>query len=1029
VTQHLDDVAHEDKFGGNAAAIRALIETLRDGEMVAFTGAGISVPLAPAWNPFLADLISYGLEEGFIPPLENKFLSSQIVEDPLELANTLEDLYTKPRFRSRIAGTFHLDNCATPAQELIVGLPFDSVVTLNYDDGLSTAFVQAKSRLPLIIRNDDTYELAKWQQGAHKSSPQLPIIHWHGNISSPDKIILTADDYNSFYSRPENTAIIAELWRSRSLLAIGFGFKDPFLTRIAESILRGISAGNSHFALIGHHETGEISAFVRKQFSRKYRLTPIFYPIKANSDGSEDHSALTELLQHLTNEVNGPPPAGATADPGDGSASADPAQDPTATAKTEFEKSLLVGSSEQTLYVEPRLYYPETLGNDDDGQEDEDGRRVAVTEVVSSAKNFIISSPFEHGASTLGRRIVYECILSGNEAVILDAGDLPDYKAKLMNVEAFKRRDGFKSRVLVLDNVNVGVHEKLLKEIVGLKTFDKYILLCKRFGEDGSNLSDIGLDVDFEPLTLAQMRREDIRTLANQLYDTYDSDMVAAAVEKTYTDLLDLCIPLTPSNIIMYISVIYREGSFVALNRLQIMDRYIRDLLQRPSDAYKDAFNIDNKIDLLSHFVFTLFNRHHSTFSRKDWDEFCDGEMARSLSFFDKTELLSDLVNSRIVIYADSLYIFRYRLFYSYLLGRYIGERPELIPSFVDDERHLAVDSLVETIAGTSKDNTYLVTSLIERLEKSISDFEATYKTAGLDPYAELEWALTDDEEEKVWKPVTERLANGPASDTEVDKVKRSILAEQKTDNQIVILRDFNKIESYVSFNQIMTITALRESANLDGALKVRASNAIFSAYQLVMRVGFLFSPIIATRRFFVWNNVAFLNDLTFSAEEQSDPMRRAGKVAGAIPYAIIDRAIGEMGSKKLGHVYKHIIQTSEPVGFEQLLLYSLLIRSKPDGWETEARLLITKLERRALYLRYMLNVTMQQFREEVNTNADRSALKRLVATVQAKRRLNKDKPTAKAVAGVLQKLENTSFFSGRKVRKIGGAGPDTDGL
>jgi hypothetical protein len=1005
------DLANESRFSGNTAALNELADTLKKGDMVAFAGAGVSVPLAPTWHSFLHELIGSGISEGFISNSDEEYLRRQVINDPLELACTLEELFTKPRFRSRLSEVFHLSQSSTEAHESVVRLPFESVFTLNFDEGISTAYVKIKGLMPSIIRNDDSYELARWQQGAHKKSSQFPIIHWHGNVSAPDRMIFTADDYNKFYGIQKNVDFISELWRSRSILAIGFGFSDPFLTRVVETVLRNHSAGNSHYAIIGKSGEAAISMIERKFYAKKYRLTPIFYSILENPDGREDHSELGKILEYLASITSDPTEGRSTKttvalSEGRGIESSSPA----VSAKGDFEKSLLVGQNGVTLYVDPRLYRPSDIRLNELNYDE--SQKYFINDLVNSSKNFIVLSGYELGASTLGRRLVYETILAGNDAVMLDARDLPDYKAKLSNMDAFKRRESSIDRLLILDNVNLSDHERLLKEIIGLGAFDHYVLLSRRNSQNGSDLADLGLPIPFEPLVLAQLQREDIRALANQLYDTFDSDMVAAAVEKTYTDLLALCIPLTPSNVIMYISVIYREGSFVALNRLQIMDKYIRDRIQRPSDAYRDAFNVDNKIELLSKFVHFLFDQSKAKFSKKEWDYFCEKEMERSLFTFDKEELIKDLVEIRLIIPIDGIYSFKYKLFYSYLLGKYVGERPDLIPNFVDQGKHLAVESLVEALAGTSKDNTYLVTALVEQLEKSVADFAETYKTGRMDPYASLEWALTEGEEEKVWRPVAERLANGPASDAEVDKVKRSILAEQRTENQTVIVHEFNMKEASISFNQHVLNDALRESSDLEGSLKIRAVQAILDSYQTVMQIGFLFSPIIATRKYFVWNSIAFFNNINFDDRDDFDLNRKAGVIANAIPHAVTDRAVAEMGSKKLGQVYKHMLRTLEPSGFSEFVLFSLLIRSKPDNWEIDARNVINKIEKRALYLKYMLNEAMNQFRQDVNTNADRSALKRIVAAIQAKRKLNKKNPTSKTIAGVLKKLEEGSYFS-----------------
>src|ERR1039458_2642050 len=92
-----------------------------------------------------------------------------------------------------------------------------------------------------------------------------------------------------------------------------------------------------------------------------------------------------------------------------------------------------------------------------------------------------------------------------------------------------------------------------------------------------------------------------------------------------------LCIPITPSNVIMYLTILYKEGDFHPINRVQIVDRYLREMLRKPSDAYKDAFDAKNKMDIISTFVFSMFQNQKSQFTEADWFIFCRDYMKSTL--------------------------------------------------------------------------------------------------------------------------------------------------------------------------------------------------------------------------------------------------------------------------------------------------------------------------------------------------------------------------------------------------------------
>jgi hypothetical protein len=1002
MSDNLMRLANEEAFPGNMAALAQLQSSLASGGLVGFTGAGTSAPLAPTWTGLLRELADAGEKEGFLSEADQTMLLQQIVDDPLEVASSLEEAYTTQRFRATVSQRFILNGQCTEVHDLIVKLPISSVVTLNYDDGLSTASVRHTQAMPRIIRPDDKYDIHRWIVGQDEHPPQT-IIHWHGVAAAPDRMVLTADDYNKFYSVRENESFIEELWRARNLLVIGFGFRDPFLTRIAEGVLRNAATDNLHSALIGRLDGEPMTPLIRRQFSKKFRLNPVFYRIQKDAEGREDHSEIREILAALANSQYSLAVA-----PQSGKSQILPTQDtPLAAAERELKDGLFVGPNGQTLYVEPRLMAGTKLRTSGDSAE----IYVDVSHVAASGENYIISSSMEAGSTTLGRRLAVEYIRLGVEPFIRDVTSLPKYKKALSEDKAFRDFEDTKKRALILDKFDPVRHERTLKEISGLKQFSSIILLTRSQSDELMTIKDIDQSIAYQELKLCFLQRPDIRSLANTLFDTFDSDAVSAAVEKTYSDLLELCIPLTPLNVIMYLSVVHREGSFTPLNRLQIMERFIRDLLHKPSDVYRDSFNAENKIDVISAFVFQLYVGGRTSFTLDSWNAFCADDMRSSMTWFDKDSLFNDLVENRIVVEFAGCYLFKYKLYYSYFVGKYVAQRPAELAKFLEEGNHLNLDSLVEIIAGISKDNVSLVTDLVIRLENAITEFERQYQTADLDPYDHAEWRETKDEVEKLWEPVVEKLSAGPASDSEVDKLKRSIVAESRTADQNVVIREFSDYQRSVSFNQFMLAGAVRESQRLPGDLKLRAMNAIYRSFRIYLQIGFLFAPVIATRRFFVWNSIAFYNAMNWEGYFEATDEQKAGMVAGALPRAIASRAADELGSRRLGTVYENLVDSEELSGFGHLMTFTLLLRSKPEGWEGSARNLLDKVDRTAMYLRYMLGASLRQFNQEVNTNAERSAIKRTVAVIQAKRDVKKALPNSKAVGKALRKLELRKYF------------------
>ena len=101
--------------------------------------------------------------------------------------------------------------------------------------------------------------------------------------------------------------------------------------------------------------------------------------------------------------------------------------------------------------------------------------------------------------------------------------------------------------------------------------------------------------------------------------------------------------------------------------------------------------------------------------------------------------------------------------------------------------------------------------------------------------------------------------------------------------------------------------------------------------------------------------------------------------------------------------------------GFKKLLVFVLLIRSKPRNWLKSVQDIIGSTERKSIYMRFMLAAALKQFHQEVNTVNERENLKALVATIRARRDLKKNSVGARIVGRVQRRLENAQYFAERK--------------
>jgi len=321
---------------------------------------------------------------------------------------------------------------------------------------------------------------------------------------------------------------------------------------------------------------------------------------------------------------------------------------------------------------------------------------------------------------------------------------------------------------------------------------------------------------------------------------------------------------------------------------------------------------------------------------------------------------------------------------------------------------YLEHEGFVEVISELTSDNRILVSDIVERLEEALQAFDQAYIPEAFDPFAEVEWPSDAKEEEKFWKPLTEKLQSGPRNAGEIDEIKRSIAGENRAANQKMVVQKFDRLERRLVTLHAALIEALGNSDSLDGALKTRATMTVLRMYLRFYQVGMILSPALVTKRYFFWHGLLFLNAMSMDNVEED---RKVSLIMTGISRAVMDKAADKIGSRKLGEVFKVLARNKDVGGFIAQLNFACLLRAKPKDWLKAAMGVVANTGAREYYLRVMLVAAFEQFNNEVNTGNDREQLKSLIAAIQIKRKLKKDHPGSDTLAKVVTRLEKQDYF------------------
>lgn len=990
---------YEDLYPGNAAVFERFLSAMDDEGIAAFTGAGTSMPDMPGWGQLVRGLVTDAAKEGRLDQAAAAALEAE-EGDFLYVIDEVYNAVGKAQIKAKVAKIFSSLAAPTEAHKLITSIRFDRMMTLNYDRGLEMAHATVLSRHVPSITTLQSNEVDEWLRHG-KDGEVVPILHWHGQASDAGGIILAGSDYISFYEEaPKNKEILRDIFKTRRVLMIGFGFNDPFIERELNSVMQPLPKANSHFAIIGIPTTATLNMpLERRKYTTKYKLEAIFYPVRKSELGS-DHSALLDVLKSITEKC----PLVA-ADTAEQKVSGGSIAHITSLPVSHRQSLFTVG--EKQIYCEPNLWttrdvaagFPES--------------KISLSDIMADSSHCSITAPHEYGLSNLGRRLAWEISLSGKKALFRDAGSLPKYRRAIVSDADFASIETSEPLTVVLDNFSVVEHQRTVRELISTFTNLRLVVLQRSNFAAGA---DDGLsDLNFRTFKLHGLSRSDIRDVVNVIASDYNSDAASIVVDKVYSDLLQLCIPLTPSNVIMYSSVLCKDGSFSPVSRLHIVDRFVAEALQRASDAYADAFNAINKIDLISQFCFGLFSQSKSAFFDTEWASFCQIFKNENLVDFSASEILGDLLHGRIIIQEGRVYHFRYRMFFSYFVGRHIAARPDLLRSCISENRHLELDGLVEVLCGTLPDCSALLEDITAKLTQSIDKFYENYPISGLDFHEGETWDLSDNEEE-LWSAISERIETGPATTQELDQLKTSIQAERRTEDQKISIIKFIASEKNVNFHSWYLVTALESAKHASATAKKAAATAILRANTLAYEVAGVFIPLIAEKKYVSWNGFTYINlieDKSIEDEGEKDKYRMHHLVASALPISIASATADRFGSRKLGPVFSALMnEEALNTPFKKYLLFCLLLRSKPSNWLLSAKKRVGEMSRTDLYLKHLIYSSIRQFRDEINTEAERQQLKDLIATLSLRRDVNLKFPSPRRVREAIGKLDAQDYWS-----------------
>ncbi|WP_113923490.1 SIR2 family protein [Cognataquiflexum aquatile] len=273
-----------------------LIDSFSSKKAGLFVGAGLSQAAGlPGWEGLLNDLIQLSKEVSF--KTDELFIKSceQLLKDPskyLLLAQELKD-FLQDSFRKYIIENYS-DNCPPPTSThlAIMALPYQFIVTTNYDTLLENAYVKIHGKQAKVHTFNDSPDISYdlWNNRPF-------ILKAHGDANKAQQgIILTEKDYRQILFQARGyQSILQTLFTTKTVLFLGTSLNDPELKLLLSYIHSSFHGGGPlHYALIADDQINKIEA---ESWRKNFNIQIIPY------NSSDKHKEVDDFVNFLISKV------------------------------------------------------------------------------------------------------------------------------------------------------------------------------------------------------------------------------------------------------------------------------------------------------------------------------------------------------------------------------------------------------------------------------------------------------------------------------------------------------------------------------------------------------------------------------------------------------------------------------------------------------------------------------------------------------------------------------------------------------
>lgn len=239
---------------------------------VLFAGAGVSARGGiPTWGGYLTKLGAAASEyDEYIKFMIDKAIAAGAFEDAASLYLMCREMpeATKLQRMKEPLLNFQWEPLSS-----LVKLPFQSVVTTNFDRLLFAAYAKSVGQSAREVNIDDPA-----LSGAIYAD-DLYIARIHGRVEIPSSMRLSREHFALLQSNSSYVAFLEHLFTKRQVLFIGFSFLDPAISAVLRSVRANTSSlhGQEHLALVPQGASADFVKELELHSIRRIEYSPDNY--------------------------------------------------------------------------------------------------------------------------------------------------------------------------------------------------------------------------------------------------------------------------------------------------------------------------------------------------------------------------------------------------------------------------------------------------------------------------------------------------------------------------------------------------------------------------------------------------------------------------------------------------------------------------------------------------------------------------------------------------------------------------------